>query len=599
MNALDLLKDVPYFKNLDEKALQELLIKGDMIQIRCGHPLMQQGDASDEAYILLDGRLRAILEKEGEEHTILGEIGRGEIVGELAALFGGERSATIIALRNSTLLRLGREDFVRLLQEQQGSLLHLTHTILKRASRSFSPNNGLSAVALVPATPNLSLDAFCHELAKAAARHTSVALLTSAIAGQKLGGKIPVEGDELESLLAQYEDEHNLVLYQADPKWNKWTEACLSRADKIIWVADAEQSPEPCLSERRLTQACLSINHAAHELVLLHPSHNQYPTGTRHWLAERNLSRHFHIARDHSGDIQRLARFLTGNAIGVALSTGGMRASVQFGILHAMIEGGIPVDIIGGSSGGAFIGGVFAQIIAPDEFPRIVKEGEKLFKDSTKLTLPLVSLYSGRKFTQIIKALTHSRNIEDLWIDYFCLSLSLVNGSLVIHKEGPMWEAIRASAAVYGILPPLIKDSDCLVDGGLINACPTDLIAKMGAGKTIAVIASSKSGITVDGAFSPDVSGWDILLKKLNPLYRKKIKPSITANIIQSMLIASDHLQDRIYNDSSVDLFIHPPIGAIPSMDIQSLSKLYRFGYEYGLAHVEKWKEVLNTAKPD
>ena len=540
---------------------------------------------------MLDGRLRAVLEQDGEENKVLAEIGQGEIVGEMAALFGGPRNATIIAVRNSTLLRLNREDFVELLQGQQDSLLHLSKTILKRASRSFVPSNRVGTITIIPTTPTLQLNDFCQQLLEAVSIYTSATLLTSTSIQEAIG--TTEDSHKLERFMAQQEEQHDLVLYLSAPKWNQWTEACLARADKIIWIAEADQSSEPSRFERRITKACLSLNHAAHELVLIHPSRKQHPTGTSRWMDKRQISRHYHVARDFQDDMQRLARFLTGNAIGLALSTGGMRASVQFGILHAMMEGGLPVDIIGGSSGGAVIGGVFSQITDPDEFPKIVKQGELLFKSATRLTLPMVSLYSGSQFTKIIKTLSNGRNIEDLWIDYFCLSLSLVNGSLVVHRNGPMWEGMRASAAVYGVLPPLIKDGDCLVDGGLINACPTDLLAQMGAGKTIAVIASSKSGITLEGSFSPDVSGWNILLKKLNPLYRQKITPNITTNIVQSMLIASDHLQNRIYNDSSVDLFIHPPIGKIPAMDTESLSKLYRFGYEYGMAHVEDWKEAL------
>lgn len=593
MAILKLLKDAPYFKGLDNQALSEIEKKGKLVEVKCGHPLLQQGDNSKDAYILLEGRLRAILEKEGEENTVLGEIGRGEVVGEMAAIFGSERNATIIAIRNSTLLRLSSVDFVDLLQGQKNSLLELSKTIVKRTNRSFVPNSQVSTVTLVPIT-NVSLEDFSEQLAQAVSCHTSVRLLSAEIVKQKLGGpELLADDGLLTAVLRQEEEDYKMIIYLADSKWNKWTETCLARTDKILWVADATQSPKISRLEDRIQQAILSLNHASQELVLLHPSRAQHPVGTQRWLEKRKISRHYHIARDYPGDVERLARFLTGNAIGVALSTGGMRSSVQFGILHALMEGGIPVDIIGGSSGGAFIGGIFAQITDPDEFRLAVKEAENLFKNSTKLTLPLVSLYSGNKFTQITKALSKGRNIEDLWIDFFCLSMSLVSGKLMVHQEGPLWEAIRASAAVYGVLPPLMKDGDCLVDGGLINACPTDLLGRLGTGKSIAIIASSKSGITLDAAYSPNVSGWDILLKKLNPFYHKKITPNITTNIIQSMLIASDHLQDRIYSDSSVDLFIHPPIGKIPAMDVQSTTKLYHFGYEYGCSHIEEWKKQL------
>ena len=344
MNTLELLKDIPYFKGFDGPALESLRSKGDIINIKCGHPLIQQGDTSDQAYILLDGRLRAVLEKDGEENKMLAEIGKGEIVGEMAALFGGPRNATIIAVRNSTLLKLSREDFVELLQSQQDSLLHLSKTILKRASNSFVPNNRMSTVALIPTTPSLQLHDFCEQLLKAVRSYTSASLLTPQMVEEKPGEKDRLS--HLEKLFVKHEEQHSLVLYLVASRWGDWTEACLARADKIIWIAEADESPEPSLFERRINKACMSLNHAAHELVLIHPSRQQRPTGTSQWLNKRQLSRHYHIARNFPKDVQRLARFLTGNAIGVALSGGGFRAPFQFGILHAMMEKDIPVDII-------------------------------------------------------------------------------------------------------------------------------------------------------------------------------------------------------------------------------------------------------------
>ncbi|WP_296704900.1 cyclic nucleotide-binding and patatin-like phospholipase domain-containing protein [Algoriphagus sp.] len=594
MSILKLLKEAPYFKDLNDDVFNDLQNRWKLVEIKCGHALLQQGDSSEEAYILLEGRLRAILEIEGQESEVLGEIARGEVVGEMGAVFGTKRNATIIAVRNSTLLQLGKNDFLQLLKEQKNTSLDFIKTIVNRTKRSFVPNHRITTVAFIPLSQNVSVEGFFESLNQAVEKYSSVRHLSSQILQSESNGSIPLnEEHALKEVLIRYEDNYSLVIYQADDQWNKWTETCLARADKIIWLADSSQQSDPTIFENRVTQACLSLNHADHELVLLHPSKENYPKNTMQWLKKRKLSKHYNVARNNLGDIQRLARFLTGNAIGVALSGGGVRSSVQMGILQAMMEGGIPVDIIGGTSGGALIGGGFSQITDPKEFLPIVKEANDKFKKARKLTVPLVSLFSGNNFTKAIKTVSHGRNIEDLWIDFFCLSLSLVKGKLVVHRTGPLWEAIRASTAVNGIIPPFMKDGDCLVDGGLVNACPTDMLAKLGAGKSIAIIASSKSGISMGKPFSPHTSGWSILLQKLNPFNREKISPSLATNILQTMYIASDHLQYRIFADAPVDLFIHPPIDEFQSMDVDSGVGLVEFGYKYGLSQIEKWKEEL------
>ncbi|MGD1848958.1 MAG: cyclic nucleotide-binding and patatin-like phospholipase domain-containing protein [Salibacteraceae bacterium] len=590
-----LLREAAYFKDLDEEAFLAVESQGQLIEVKCGETLMQQGETTQDAYILLDGRLRAYHQREGETDQMLGDIGKGEIVGEMAAIFGSPRNATVVALRHSTLLQLSSTDFLALVQSQKNSSIALSKTIIERSKPSFLPNSRLATVALVPTQPGIELEVFLGQLTEAIGKYVAVRHLSAhALREAQQQGEYASEAEALEALVAESGEHHQLLLFEAEATWSTWTQAAVARADKIIWLADAGQSPVVSSFENSVTEACQALNHAAHELVLLHPSRDQAPDGTRHWLQARHLSRHYHVARNHIADIQRLARFLTGNAIGVALSGGGARSSVQMGVLQALLEGGIPVDIIGGTSGGALIGGNFAQISDSEEFRPIVEEGQEAFNGTRKLTLPLVSLYTGNRFTKAIKKLAHGKNIEDLWINFFCLSLSLVKGKLVEHRQGPLWEALRASMAVNGIVPPLMKNDDCLVDGGLINACPTDLLAKMGAGKSIAIVASSKSGIAVDASFAPEVSGWDILLKRLNPFHKKKILPSLTTNIVQSIFIASDHLQYRIFADSKVDLFIHPPIDSFNSMDTDATIKLYEFGYEYGLTQVDHWRNQLN-----
>ncbi len=597
MNKLSLLKHTPYFNGLDEEGLAELIKRGKLIKISCGHPLIQKGEESTEAYILLEGRLRALAESEDGQETILGEIGKGEVVGEMAAILGTKRNATIIAVRNSTLFRLSSEDFIHLLQKQKGTLLELSKTIIKRSQSSFTPSNQVSTCAIVPISPDIDLDLFSQSLEQSISKYACTSLLSSEIIQKKHQSiNLKDRNEALDALLNEYEEENPIVVYQTDKGWSNWTATCLTRADKILWVADATKSSEITSFEHRIMEASLSINHASHELVLLHPTYKTFPKNTKNWLEKRKFSRHYHVAKDRPDHIRRLARFLTGNAIGVALSSGGARSGVQFGVLHALLEGGIPIDIVGGSSGGAIASGVFAQLTELNEFKELALETARRIGKSRRLTLPLVALYAGGKFTQAIQAMARGRDIEDLWVDFFTVSLSLVSGELKIHTKGPLWEAMRASTAVNGIMPPLIKDGDCLVDGGLVNSCPTDLLSKLGSGKNIAIIASTKSGITLDQTFSPNVSGWNILLKKLNPFNRKKIHPGIGANILQSMYIASDHLKYRIFDESNIDLFIHPEIPESKMIDISSGPKLYEFGYEYGLKHIDEWRQQLNIS---
>ena len=408
------------------------------------------------------------------------------------------------------------------------------------------------------------------------------------------------EKESFDKELSNYETKDDFLLYWTDGKWNNWTKHCLHRADKILFIADSLQSYKIGAFEKKVLDLLSNVNHAAQELVLVHPSRSKTPTKTRRWLQKRKLQKHYHIAWNERKDVERLARFLTDNAIGVALSGGGMRAVVQAGILHAMMEGGIPIDIIGGSSGGAFIGANVAYSNTVEEFQPLAFKAQKMFKSASQFTPPIVSLFSGKRFTRAIQAFFGKANIEDLWTDFFCPSLSLVTGKLMMHETGPLWKAVRASTAVMGIFPPVLDGDDCLVDGGLINACPTNILAQKRVGKTIVINASTQSGIQTEAKFDPSVSGWNLLLKKLNPFYKKKIVPNIGTCIIQSMYMASNHLQAQVYANSKIDLFIEPPIVDVSSnSDSQSGMELYEYGYKYGKSQIDNWKEQLGLNHPN
>lgn len=596
-HTVALLQTIPYFSQLKLAALEEIAKHTPLIHLRCGEVLLQQGEAGDSAFILLEGRLKAMRQRPNEPAVLLGEIGKGEIVGEMAALLGDPRNATIVALRHSVLLRLENAQLIDLIQGQKESLLHLIKIVKLRSEKKFAPKSKISSVGLVPLTPGLDLEEFANNLGQAITQYLPTKVLSPAVfaseTGRTLEGSDTLNEEELNRLLTGYEDAHPMVLYPTASTWTSWVKCCMGRIDKLILVADAQQSPQLGNFERQLISELAEMNHVSVELVLLHPSRNTSPGQTRPWLENRQVDRHHHMLHGDAAGLQKLARFLTNNVIGVALSGGGFRLGLQAGILHAMQDGGIPIDIVGGSSGGALAGAGFSLLHDPKEFPDLMDALHQRSKGVKKVTFPIVSLFSGKKFTQIFKQLYQDWEIEDLWTQYFCLSLSLVSGDLIVHQTGPVWRSVRASSSVMGLFPPVIHEQDCLVDGGFINPCPVNILTQNGADKVIAISASSKSGIAVDAPFSPEASGWNLLLKRLNPFYKQKVVPTIGSSIMQSMYMASDHLLKQVYAESKIDLFIEPNIDEFASMDREAIKQLYDFGYAYGTERIAEWKGEL------
>src|SRR6185437_7568175 len=133
---------------------------------------------------------------------------------------------------------------------------------------------------------------------------------------------------------------------------------------------------------------------SAIELVLMHRGSDR-AFGTIEWLRHRTIAGHHHVYAAQSGSYDRLARFVTGMANGLVLSGGGARGFAHIGVLRALREAAIPVDVIGGSSMGAIIAAQFAAGFTPEA---MVDLNRRAFSgsDLSDLTVPAVALRKAR-----------------------------------------------------------------------------------------------------------------------------------------------------------------------------------------------------------
>jgi predicted acylesterase/phospholipase RssA len=151
------------------------------------------------------------------------------------------------------------------------------------------------------------------------------------------------------------------------------------------------------------------------------------------------------------------------------------------------VEAGIPIDYVCGTSMGA----IFAAGLALGfDVPRLREEVHELFAKPFALydlTIPISSLLAGKKLDRVLHGQFGNADIEDLWLPFFCVSTDLSHAKLVVHDRGCLWKSVRASCSIPGIFPPQPMDGRMLVDGGLVDNLPLDLMLERCAGPIIAV----------------------------------------------------------------------------------------------------------------
>ena len=174
--------------------------------------------------------------------------------------------------------------------------------------------------------------------------------------------------------------------------------------------------------------------------------------------------------------------------IGLALGCGAARGLAHIGVLKVLEKHQIPVDIVTGTSMGAFIGGAYASGIKVSVMEEISLKAD--WKLNAMMFFPTISLsgfVDGKRIKEFLKSTIGDRNIEELDRKFACVTTDILTGEEIVIAQGSLIEAIRASISIPTIFTPVYYGNRFLVDGGIVNPVPVDLARRMGADIVIAV----------------------------------------------------------------------------------------------------------------
>ncbi|XP_015427015.1 PREDICTED: neuropathy target esterase [Myotis davidii] len=481
-----------------------------------------------------------------------------------------------------------------------------------------NPASNLATVAVLPVCAEVPMVAFTLELQHALQAIGPTLLLNSDIIRARLGASAldSIQEFRLSGWLAQQEDTHRIVLYQTDSSLTPWTVRCLRQADCILIVGLGDQEPTLGQLEQMLENTAVR---ALKQLVLLHREEGPGPTRTVEWLNMRSwCSGHLHLRcprrlfsrrspaklhelyekvfsrrADRHSDFSRLARVLTGNTIALVLGGGGARGCSHIGVLKALEEAGVPVDLVGGTSIGSFIGALYAEERSASRTKQRAREWAKsmtsVLEPMLDLTYPATSMFTGSAFNRSIHRVFQDKQIEDLWLPYFNVTTDITASAMRVHKDGSLWRYVRASMTLSGYLPPLCdpKDGHLLMDGGYINNLPADIARSMGAKTVIAIDVGSQDETDLS-TYGDSLSGWWLLWKRLNP-WTNKIKVPDMAEIQSRLAYVSCVRQLEVVKSSSYCEYLRPPIDCFKTMDFGKFDQIYDVGYQHGKAVFGGW----------
>jgi len=590
------------FNQFNPDELRYLLEELEVIQIQGGETIMYEGEPGDCLYVVISGRLRVFVNLPNGEEQVVGEIARNESVGEMSILTGEPRSATVRALRDTQLVKLSRESFYRLIEHNTDILIKLSNIIIRRLKRTIhsplksNPNiENIATLAVIPLCQGIDLAEFTGKLSDAFSAMGSTKIVNSRVIESEFNDGsidsdfIDPENNCIVEWMNNIERQFQFVIYESDLSNPTWTHRCIQHADTVLLAGLAKSRPSDSELLSRLSSLQDVRTHIRKELVLIYSDHWQEPTLTGQWLDLLNVSEHHHVHWDSGADFKRLVRRLTGKAMGVVLGGGGARGFAHFGVLKALDEADIPVDLIGGASFGSYVAALYAMGL---DYDGMLEINKAFFRKPNKLidhTLPMLSFIKTKMFTEILLDIFGHTQIEDLWIKYFCVSTSLTSADLMVHQRGALWAAIRASGSLPGIAPPVCSNGELLVDGAVLDNMPVvvmkDITRK---GPVLAVDVSGKDSIEATENYNPGISGWKILWNRMNPFSRRMNIPNIFGILVRTAMLRSIHHGE--VSKTIADFYMNPPIEKFSMLEFKSFEKIIEVGYDYAVKEIEKWK---------
>jgi CRP-like cAMP-binding protein/predicted acylesterase/phospholipase RssA len=576
------------FGELDAEARRDVERRLTWVTLEGGARLFRQGDPPDGAYIVAVGRLRVAVEAPGGGERAVDEVGPGEWVGEMGLLANRPRSATVYALRDSELVWLSGDDFAELSARHPRLLLQTSRALVERLQRHLVAPAGARRAArtfaVVPLGRGADVAWFVDELARALGAYGPALCLTEGRVDEGLGkpgaARAPREGAaqlRVASWLAAQEGAHDTVLYLTDAAWTEWTARALRHADHVLLVADGGAPPALAEVEAEWRARGGGERPARQSLVLLQPGGRCSYPGTARWFAGRSLHGHHHVRRGRAADVARVARLLTGNAVGVVFGGGGSRGYAHIGVARALDELGVPVDAAGGTSVGAVVAAARALEFDAAEMLRVVPP---LMRAAFfEPTLPVVSLMKGERALAGVREALGPVDVEDFVLPFFAVSTNLSRNQVHVHRTGPAAPAVLASGAVPGILPPVPWGDDLLVDGGLSNNVPADVMMALVGERVVASDVIPEIDLNYGRERPPADSRWAAALGRLNPLARANGLPSIFNILMRSATTSSKGLRPVDLAACPRLLYLRPPVSRWNMMDFAAAEPLADEGY--------------------
>ena len=399
-----------------------------------GATVLAEGDSPSGLYLVDEGWADVLVFDPVDGELAIGTAGPGEVLGEISLLTGRPVSATVRARERMEVRVVSADAFAELAASSPRLLENLGAVLADRLAQSDRRRTARRSNRVIGVRGGAAplLDALAASIAWHSGRSTEVVAVAAAAARER-----------------------------------SVRDALLRAGHVLVDLPGDAAAPQGCEQIVEVLQnRGLSLRIGGAEVHV--PELNA--RGTLSPAAEKALG--------------LAARKLLGFQIGLALGGGAIRGWAHVGVLRALEQAGIPIDYVAGTSVGAGVAALHAQGLSPDEVELGLAEATARL---VRLPPSRRALLSERGMSAGLRAQFGETLIEELPLPLGVTAVDLRSERELVLTEGPIWQAVLASCAIPGVYPPQRIGPHLLVDGGVLNPIPTNVVADFGADVVIGV----------------------------------------------------------------------------------------------------------------
>lgn len=593
----DALFEVSIFRRLTRNQRKQIFGNMREVIVLRGEDLVVEGDDSDAFFVVVRGAF--VVRRIGDDAPIA-DIGPGDLIGEIGFFGKIPRTATVVATRDSSVLALSRTSYQNIVSDAPEIVSTLLEDMALRvadATSRIAPNRQLSiakTVAVVEAghepIPELFYKRFREVLSRSGAE-----IVTSERIMSLFPGRDPNEGD-IARWFSALEQTASQIIFLCDRELTKWTEKFIRQSDNVLFLCRGDASG----ISRTEVELAASMYHKADErrLVRVHDERSGEVRGTSAWLKRLPVFMHHHVSLQDDLDIERLVRFLLGRAVGFVAAGGGGFGPCHLGIYKAFCERGTIFDIFVGTSVGAAMAAGFAKNFDAEDLDRGTHDIFVRNRSFKRPTWPRYSLLDHKAFDKsLAEALGEDCEIEDCWRPFAAVATNLSTQSTEIIRTGRLWHAVRASAAIPGILPPFYtSDGSMLVDGCLVDNIPLAPMHKLKRGPNVVAHFGKLDSEKFHVDYNAIPGRFELISNMLLPFGKKLLPRAPTAiNVLWRSMLVHQRVEEIPLNGT--DYGMRPPtIPGAKVMDFDNHKSVFEESYYWAKEAISTDEQAGNRA---